>query len=133
MGGLLTILTPILGDVVKRLIPDTSRHAEIEREVKLALLESSDTLEAQAGKIILAEAGSTNWLTAAWRPLLMLVVIAIIAMNYLFFPIINMVFEPEVSLVLELPDQLWDLLTIGVGGYVVGRTGEKMVDKWTKG
>lgn len=131
MGGLLTILAPILGDVVKKVIPDKARHAEIEREVKLALLDSSNTLEEQAGKIILAEAKSEHWITASWRPLLMLVIIAIVAMNYLMFPILNMILQPEVELMLELPDQLWNLLQIGVGGYVVGRSGEKIVHKWT--
>jgi len=128
MGPLVTVLAPIVGDLVKRIIPDADKSKEIEKEVKLALLEHTDSLEAMRGKIVLAEAGSTNWLTASWRPLLMLVVIAIIACNYLFFPIIR-IFYPEM-IVLELPVELWNLLTIGVGGYVVGRSGEKMVDKW---
>jgi hypothetical protein len=32
--------------------------------------------------------------------------------------------------VLALPDRLWDLMTLGVGGYVVGRTGEKITQRW---
>jgi hypothetical protein len=27
---------------------------------------------------------------------------------------------------IPLPDELWTLLTVGVGGYVVGRSGEKV-------
>ena len=61
----------------------------------------------------------------------MLIVIAIIAVNYLVFPIIAIAYPEIMNNVLELPDQLWNLLTLGVGGYVVGRSGEKMVDKWT--
>lgn len=86
--ALLPILTPILGDVLKKIIPDSDKRAEIERETKLALLEHTDSLEKVRGEIILAEAKSSNWITSAWRPLLMLVAIAIIAMNYLVFPII---------------------------------------------
>ena len=130
MSALITALAPIVGDLVKRLIPDGDKSLDVEREVKLALLEHTDSIESIRGKIVLEEAKSSNWLTAAWRPLLMLVVIAIIACNYLIFPIIR-IFYPEM-IVLELPVELWNLLTIGVGGYVVGRSGEKMIDKWSQ-
>ena len=129
MTALLTVLAPLLGDVLKRVIPDMDKRMDIEREVKLALLEHTDSLESIRGKIVLEEAKSTNWMTAAWRPLLMMVVILIIACNYLVFPIIR-IFYPEM-IQLELPVELWNLLTIGVGGYVVGRSGEKMIDKWS--
>ena len=129
MGALLTVLAPILGDVLKRVIPNSDKQMDIEREVKLALLEHTDSLESVRGKIVLEEAKSQNWLTAAWRPMLMMVVILIIACNYLIFPIIR-IFYPEM-IALELPAELWNLLTIGVGGYVVGRSGEKMIDKWS--
>lgn len=125
---LLPLLTPILGDVLKKIIPDVDKHKEIEREVRLALLDHTDSLERIRGEIVLAEAKSGHWLTATWRPLLMMVIITIIAMNYLVFPILGIVIGTVH--VIHLPDQLWNLLTIGVGGYVVGRSGEKMVDKW---
>jgi len=131
MTALLTVLAPILGDVLKRVIPDSDKANDIEKEVKLALLEHTDSLEAMRGKIVLEEAKSANWLTAAWRPILMMVVILIIACNYLIFPIVR-IFYPEM-ISLELPQELWQLLTIGVGGYVVGRSGEKMIDTWKVG
>lgn len=127
LQALLPILAPILGDIVKKLVPDADKSNEIDREVRLALLEHTDSLESLRGKIVLAEANSANWLTAAWRPILMLVIIAIISFNYLVFPILGM-FTGIVHTIF-LPDQLWNLLTIGVGGYVVGRSGEKMIDK----
>lgn len=125
---LLPILSPIIGDVLKKIIPDADKSKEIEREVKLALLDHTDSLEKMRGTIVLAEAQSGNWLTSAWRPLLMMVIILIVAFNYLFFPVLGM-FTGNVHTI-YLPDQLWSLLQIGVGGYVVGRSGEKMVDKW---
>ena len=130
MLQLIPVLAPIVGDLVKRLVPDSDKANEIEKEVKLALLEHTDSLEAMRGKIVLSEAQSSNWLTSAWRPLLMMVVVLIIGCNYLLFPIIRIVYPEMITL--ELPQELWQLLTIGVGGYVVGRSGEKMVDKWNK-
>jgi len=62
--------------------------------------------------------------------LLMMVIVAIVAVNYLIFPIISLFLVTPISI--DLPIELWNLLQIGVGGYVVGRSGEKMVDKWSK-
>jgi len=133
MTQLLTILSPVIGDVLKKVIPDSDKRNEIERETKLALLEHADSLEKIRGEIILAEAKSDNWITSAWRPLLMMVAIAIIAMNYLVFPIIAIGYPAILENTLELPEQLWNLLTLGVGGYIVGRSGEKAIDKWKGG
>ena len=128
MTPIITLLAPILGDLLNKLIPDSDKKNDIEKEVKLALLEHSDSIEAIRGQIVLAEAKSESWLTATWRPLLMMVIVTIIAMNYLLFPLAGIFFGVE--LMIDLPVELWDLLTIGVGGYIVGRSGEKMIDKW---
>ena len=66
-----------------------------------------------------------------WRPLLMLTCIAIIANNYLLNPYLKLFFAA--APLLELPDALWELLKIGVGGYVVGRSVEKGIDLWRNG
>ena len=128
MGSLIPILAPILGDLIKRLIPDGDKGLDVEKEIKLALLENTDSLEALRGKIVLEEAKSSSWLTSTWRPLLMMVIVAIVAVNYLIFPVLNLFIEQE--LMIDLPVELWNLLQIGVGGYIVGRSGEKMVDTW---
>lgn len=130
--SLLPVLAPILADVLERLIPDADKRDEIERETKLALLEHTDSLEKIRGEIILAEAKSAGWLTSSWRPLLMMVVIAIIAVNYLIFPLVAIWYPQIMANLLALPEQLWNLLTLGVGGYVVGRSGEKMISTWTQ-
>jgi len=128
MLQLIPILAPILGDMFKRLVPDGDKSLDVEKEIKLALLEHTDSLENLRGKIVLEEAKSSNWLTASWRPLLMMVIIAIVALNYLIFPVMGL-FMAE-TFTIDLPVELWNLLQIGVGGYIVGRSGEKMVDKW---
>lgn len=128
MLQLIPILAPILGDIIKSIFPNQADQARIESEVKLALINHTSSLEDIRGKIVMAESSSEHWLVATWRPLLMLVIVAIIAMNYLFFPLITIV--TGVPYELTLPTELWNLLQIGVGGYIVGRSGEKMVNKW---
>jgi hypothetical protein len=38
-----------------------------------------------------------------------------------------------VGIALDLPERLWDLMTVGVGGYVVGRTAERGIELWRGG
>ena len=78
-------------------------------------------------EIITAEIKS-GWLSRSWRPILMLTIVAIVANNYLIYPYLSMFTEKAV--VLDLPSKLWNLMQIGVGGYIAGRSGEKIVDKW---
>lgn len=68
---------------------------------------------------------SGNWLQRSWRPLLMLVLVFIILNNYVLFG-----YFPNTFVALDLPDHLWDILKIGLGGYVIGRSAEKVADKW---
>ena len=125
--ALLPVLSPILGDVVKRVLPeDKDKRAEIERELNMAVLNNASSIEQAASSIVLAEAKSESWLAKSWRPILMLVITAIVAWNFLFAPLIELFVQlftgNIIPLTIDLPDQLWSLLMIGVGGYVGGRS-----------
>ena len=49
----------------------------------------------------------------------------IIANNYIFVPYANMFLEKDI-IPLELTQDMWELLKIGLGGYIVGRSAEKV-------
>ena len=72
----------------------------------------------------MAEANSDHWIVAAWRPITMLTFVTIIANNYIVYPYLSLFWSEAPNL--DLPPDLWDLLKIGLGGYVVGRSGEKI-------
>jgi len=137
IGALLPVLAPILGDVVRRVLPeDKDKAADIEREINMALIGNSASIEKAAASVVLAEAGSEHKITATWRPILMLTITAIVGWNYLLAPLVGLAVTllhgSVVPLTIPLPEELWTLLMIGVGGYVVGRSGEKMVNNWKK-
>ncbi len=129
---------PIIGkvldkglDIIDEKIEDKDKANEIKAAIKnQVLVNDHETLmkeiDAQM-QIILSEAKG-GWLQKNWRPVLMLVIVAIIANNYVVAPYINLFF-PGKSLMLELPGGLWALLNVGVGGYVAGRTVEKVLKK----
>lgn len=93
-----------------------------EEKVKVILAEL-ETIESQAS-VIVAEANGQSWLQRNWRPITMMVIVAIVANNYLIFPYVSMFTDKVV--VLELPDKLFTLMTLGLSGYIVGRTVEKI-------
>jgi len=74
----------------------------------------SETLKAKAG-IVQAEAKSEHWVTATWRPITMLTFLALAVGD-------SIGWLPN-----PLRDEAWTLLQIGLGGYVVARSGEKIV------
>ena len=114
MIGLISALAPIVGDIVKEAIPDPDKKAEAENKVRLALLENTKQIEASASQIILAEAKSESWIASSWRPILMFNITLIVSVNYLIFPLIEVATGSK--LMIPLPDELWTLLTVGVGG-----------------
>jgi len=130
MLPLISALAPLVADIVKEAIPDPDKKNEAENKVRLALLENSQQLEASASQIILAEAKSEHWIAAAWRPILMLVITAIVAWNYLLGGIVEAITGRDI--LIDLPEEMWTLLTVGVGGYTLGRSGEKIAKNMKK-
>jgi len=124
------VLEGVLG-IVDKAVLDKDKANEIKSQVQLALMQmdySSFDKEIEArARIITAEAQG-SWIQRSWRPILMLTIIAIVANNYLIFPYMDLLGYK--ATMLALPDRLWGLMEIGVGGYIVGRSGEKIVTKW---
>jgi hypothetical protein len=118
IAALLPALVPILGKALGNLIPDANARAQAEAEIAKQLLASSAELERAAGEIVLAEARSEHWLTASWRPILMLTFGALIVARWLGYS------APGISEAEVL--KLWDIVQLGLGGYVIGRSAEKV-------
>ena len=135
--ALLPVIAPLVGDVIRRVLPEASnKRLEVEREINMELMSNSQAIEQAAASVILAESKSEHWITATWRPILMLTITAIVGWNFLIAPLIELAVllstNDQVPLSIPLPEQLWNLLMIGVGGYVVGRSGEKIAKNLKK-
>jgi len=86
------------------------------------MLEHEQTAQQVARDVVVAEAKSEHWVTSAWRPIVMLMFAVMIANNYIIAPYLDAIFGT--SIMFDLPDQAWSLLSVGLGGYVVGRSAE---------
>lgn len=118
------VIAPLISKVIDKTMPNKEEAEKAKAEARLLLLEHSGEMDKIAGEIVLAEAKSDKSLTSQWRPVLMLSITAILINNFLIAPYADAMFG--VSVMLEMPNELWQLLNIGVGGYVVGRSGEKI-------
>lgn len=127
--GLIDFSLGDVGEVLKDLreaitgeaIKDPNKQAELL--YKLSELEAK-TLQLQA-RVVQTEARSEHWITSAWRPITMLSFVFIIINNYILVPYSALLFGAAVPH-LDIPPDMWDLLKIGLGGYVIGRSVEKV-------
>ena len=87
-------------------------------EVQAAAMQQVFDYETQAltarANIVNSEASSENWIASSWRPITMLTFMVLAVGDSLGL------------LATPLRDEAWMLLQLGLGGYVVGRSGEKI-------
>jgi len=111
--------------------PTPEKQAEIKQkllDLEGKAAEADNQLRELQAKVLIAEIAGQSWLQQNWRPILMLTIVAIVANNYIFVPYMQLFGLHAV--ILDLPEKLWNLMTLGVGGYIAGRTGEKMISTW---
>jgi hypothetical protein len=121
LAAILPVLGPILSQVAKSVFPnaeDELKRMEIQARLNEALIANQAQIEAAAAEVIRAEAEGESWLQRNWRPLTMMVFVALIVGKWTGYT------APGVSEALEL--RLLGLIEIGLGGYVIGRSVEKV-------
>ncbi len=129
-------LLPIIGTIIDRIssiidqtVEDKDLANKIKAEIRLTLLTKEYDLiqkELEAKRdIIVAEATGQSWIQRNWRPITMLVFVYIIAHNFIISPLLSLDQLP-------IPPDMWDLLKLGMGGYIIGRSAEKIVPEVVK-
>ena len=91
------------------------RLLEIQAMVLDSSLQYEKEMMTSRAEIINSEAKSEHWITATWRPITMLTFLALAVGDSLGW------------LPNPLRDEAWMLLQLGLGGYVVGRSAEKVI------
>jgi Holin of 3TMs, for gene-transfer release len=122
LSMLLPLLSSIAGKVAGNLFPDPADKAKADaaqQQFVLGLMEHADAIEQSAAEIVKAEAASGNWLASSWRPITMLVFVSLIVARWFGYAAPGMS-EAEIL-------SLWDIVKLGLGGYVVGRSAEKVL------
>ncbi len=107
-----------IGKVIDTLFTSEEERIKAKNEVFKVLKEQQMELQKLQTEIIVAEAKG-NWLQRSWRPILMLAFGFIVIYVKFIAPLFGFTIPP-------LEDEFWNLLQLGIGGYVVGRSAEKI-------
>jgi|TARA_Y100000310_G_scaffold285831_1_gene309563 hypothetical protein len=126
MLGILGAVAPmvkVLFKTIDKTIDNKKEAEKIKQSIQQQLLSGQlKELEAQASIIIAESQGSI--LQRNWRPLLMLIFAGLVVAHWFGFTASNI---PE-----SVQNSLLNIVLIGMGGYIVGRSGEKIMDKFKK-
>lgn len=113
-------MNPLLGAVaaiLAKIIPDPAAKAAAQLELaRLANAGQLAELDA-AVRVITAEAAG-NALQRSWRPLLMLTFGGLVVARWFGWTAPNLTEAEYLA--------LWDIVQLGIGGYTIGRTVEKV-------
>jgi len=118
------LVSPITG-LISEAIEDKDKANQIRLEVEKLLdgasaradAYSKELMKAQAS-VVLAEANGKSWLQRNWRPLMMVWFALLLGLYWFGITPPNMTQETL--------NNLFDLMKIGIGGYIVGRSAEKI-------
>ena len=113
------------GKLIDRLWPDPAQRdqaklklMELQQSGALAQLAAETELSKGAADIVKAEAAG-GFLASSWRPITMLVFVGLIVARWFGLAAPNLQ-EAEYL-------KLWDIVQLGLGGYVIGRSVEKIM------
>jgi len=110
-----------IGNVIDKLFTSEEERLNAKNEVFKVFQKQQLELQKLQTDVILAEANG-NWLQRSWRPILMLSFGFIVIYVKFIAPLFGLPIPP-------LEDEFWDLLQLGIGGYVIGRSAEKIANK----
>lgn len=113
---------------ITKLVDDLHTSEEERLQIKSQLFAMQSQLSSQMmdyekaqlrakSQLMLAEAQGASWLQRNWRPITMLTFLALVVLDAFGL------------LAFRLASEAWTLLQLGLGGYVVGRSVEKIVPK----
>ena len=120
-AALISLLTKAGETAIDKVLPnpeDDKRRDEAKAAFSLAILNAASALDQAAANIILAEANSQSWLARNWRPLLMLDFGVLITLRWLGVTAPNLTADEYLK--------LWEIVRLGLGGYIIGRSVEKV-------
>jgi len=125
------LLEAPLTRILEAYVSDLELRRKLQAEIQTQIVTLISRSEELASQVVLAEIKSEHWLTRSWRPLLMLLMMGFLVIAGVLLPFADLLagrhvaYEPRWN---ALPDGFWDFLSIGMGGYIGGRSVEKVAD-----
>lgn len=123
IGGILKVLG-LFDKVIDKTLVDKDLARQLKHELKTQALELSAAEMKAATSIIVAEAQGESFLQRNWRPATMIFFVIMIGGYWFGLAPDYLVNNPNVV------EALFQIVQIGLGGYVAGRSAEKVTKIW---
>ena len=117
-------LTESIGKTIDNLSTSDQEKLNAKNQLTQIVTEKLSELAYLQEKVLVTEMEGSP-LQRNWRPIVMLVFASIVTYAKFIAPAFGL---PSA----DLESQFWDLLEIGIGGYVIGRSLEKVTQKVTE-
>jgi hypothetical protein len=119
LAAILPAITGLVGKAIDKAVPDKDQAEKLKADITLQVMQQETAEVEQAVKVITAEATGESWLQRNWRPVVMLWFAGLVGAHWLGFTPPNL---PN-----DVVTQLLEIVKVGIGGYVLGRSGEKIM------
>ena len=123
MLGALSAITGLIGKAIDKAVPDRTQAEQLKASINSQLIALDKAELEQAGRVITAEASGESWLQRNWRPITMLSFTGLVVAHWLGWTAPGLSEQQIINLL--------EIVKVGLGGYVVGRSAEKCVRAWS--
>lgn len=125
LSNVIDTIGGVVSNTVGKFIEDKDKANELSAQLTSQLTASvvqlmSKELDSQRD-IIVAEAQGESWLQRNWRPIIMMALSTMVCVYWMGWT--HQAMEQPVIL------KILDIVQVGLGGYIGGRTAEKLADK----
>lgn len=117
---ILSAIFKALDTVADKIWPDAGEKEANLAKIKSQLIEQEATIIKESASVIRAEVSGDSWLQKSWRPITMIWFLVLISAYWFGFTPPNMP--------IQIVDSLFSLVQLGLGGYVIGRSAEKITE-----
>lgn len=118
VGALIQPVSDVLNTVLKRVLPEDPELQRKAQSEVLQALHGQHMQELQAAMNVIVAESQGGLLARNWRPIVMLTFTACVVAHWLGY-------TPD-NLPPEQVEHLLDIVQLGLGGYVIGRSAEKV-------
>jgi hypothetical protein len=125
IGSVVSDVVDSIGDAADDLFTSEKERKKAERLMKKVevgleeqLLEVKQQLIKQRGSVLEKEVQGESWYQRAWRPFTMVIFVGVIVAHW--FGVAGTHLDPEIQ------TWLYKVIQLGLGGYVFGRSAEKI-------
>ncbi len=120
ISNMIDELTGKINGLISEKIKDKEKALELQTEIEKEILKFEENLEKteEISEKYIQEYTEESWLTKNWRPITMFMFVFLIVADWFGFS--------SSSIPLEIKEKMYSLMEISMGGYVAGRSLEKI-------